>query len=105
MASSGKLDISLPRLTEDNFDQWTLSLRMITLALKAENFVFTYNAANPIDLEKLDDDGTRVFFLIANMMLNSVDQKLQENPTCTRTISMPSWRGTSIPQHDRTTYS
>ena len=36
MASSGKLDISLPRLTEDNFDQWTLSLRMITLALKAE---------------------------------------------------------------------
>ena len=77
MASSGKLDISLPRLTEDNFDQWTLSLRMITLALKAEDYVFTYNATNPIDLRKLDDDGTRVFFLIANMMLNSVDQKLR----------------------------
>ncbi len=75
MASSGKLDAALPRLTEDNFDQWTVSLRMIALALKAGKFVFPPDILNPS--KPNGDEEIRLFYLIANMMLNSIDSKLR----------------------------
>ena len=75
MVSSGKLDATLPRLTEDNFDQWTVSLRMIALALKAGKFVFPPDILNPS--KPNGDEEIRLFYLTANMMLNSIDSKLR----------------------------
>src|SRR5271157_3455705 len=75
MASHGKLDVALPRLTEDNFDQWTISLQMISLALKAEKFVFPRDLLDPAKPE--GDEEVRLFYLIANMMLNSIDSRLR----------------------------
>ena len=75
MASSGKLDATLPWLMEDNFDQWTVSLHMITLALKARKFVFPSGILNPS--KPNGDEEIHLFYLIANMMLNSIDLKLR----------------------------
>ena len=74
MASSGKLDTTLPWLMEDNFGQWTVSLHMIALALKARKFVFPLDISNPS--KPNGDKEICLFYLIANMMLNLVDSKL-----------------------------
>ena len=76
MEQSGKMEAKLPRLTDDNFEQWTLSLRMITLALGIALYVFPNDLEHPVDPKDLKDEPLRMFYLLSNTMMNSIDPKL-----------------------------
>ena len=75
-APSGKMEANLPRLNDDNFEAWTMSLQMICLALGIENYAFP-DAAGPIDPATLKAEELKNFYLLANAMMNSLDAKLK----------------------------
>ena len=67
-----KSTMQLPRLTDDNFDQWHLSLRLIATAYGVPKLIVPEEQVNP-------DDGSaelkKTNYLIAHSMIASMDDK------------------------------
>ena len=64
--------IQLPKLTDDNFEQWSTSLRLVTLASGIQDFL---DESQKISRPKLSGDEQKLFYSLANVMILSMNEK------------------------------
>ena len=62
----------LPKLTDDNFEQWSTSLRLVTLASGIQDFL---DESRKISGPKLSGDEWKLFYSLANVMILSMNEK------------------------------
>ena len=71
MASTpGFSSLSLPQLKDNNFDAWRQSLWLIASAMSANGFL-----EKSIDPKSLNDEPKKNFYILANLMLNSLSER------------------------------
>ena len=76
----------LPKLTNDNFEQWSTSLRLVTLVLGIQDFL---NESRKISRPKLSGNERNLFYSLVNVMILSMNEK-------TRRIAMAGYNNDAM---------
>ena len=71
--SVDRTSLQLPRLNDDNFDQWAASLKLITMASNIQDFI---DEKMKIDGVKLQGEERRLYYSLANAMMISMNEKV-----------------------------